>query len=414
MTKVHNSLEFVGGAKISGLPVSTADGEVVVHQQLAGLGGGAVTDAGLAADVFTPANVASAATCDIGAATTTRITITGTTTITSFGTGADRLRFVTFAGALTLTHNGTSLILPGGANITTAAGDTATFASDSSGNWRCLSYNLASGKAVVAPAQADISGLVSALAGKASTGANTFSDAQTIQAANAVIALNKAASGGVNRLQGNTNGSQRWLLDLGNDAAESGSNAGSNFAVHRYADNGSYLGLVLEIVRSTGAMNLGGSPVLTAATVGAYAGKWQLIQSTTASAQANVETVFGAGQYSQIKIVAMDVVRASAGTIPVFTLRHSGGAIMTVNPAYITNSAGEAEIFEVTFSLSPATGATNKRYSAEFPFLSAAGELVRGMTFSALTTSVADRVRFNFSSGNITSGKVNVYGLLGS
>jgi hypothetical protein len=39
-----------------------------------------------------------------------------------------------FAGALTLTHNATTLILPGGANITTAAGDTAV-AIPVSGGW---------------------------------------------------------------------------------------------------------------------------------------------------------------------------------------------------------------------------------------------------------------------------------------
>lgn len=93
-------------------------------------------------------NVASAGTCDIGAAAAQRVQITGTTTITSFGTVANELRFVTFAGALTLTHNATSLILPGGANITTAAGDSGILASDASGNWRCLAYQRASGQAL--------------------------------------------------------------------------------------------------------------------------------------------------------------------------------------------------------------------------------------------------------------------------
>lgn len=168
MTKVHNDLEFQGGAKISGLPTSTANGMPVVHEQLAGLGGG-VTTAALAGGVYTPANVASAATCDIGAATTSRVTVTGTTTITSFGTSADRLRVVTFSGALTLTHNATTLILPGSANITTAAGDCGVFLSDASGNWRCVAFERANGKALVAPASADIAGLDAAIAGKASS-----------------------------------------------------------------------------------------------------------------------------------------------------------------------------------------------------------------------------------------------------
>src|SRR5262245_45564453 len=84
--------------------------------------------------------VASAATTDIGAINGSMIEITGTTTITSLGTSTHKLRIVRFSGVLTLTHNATTLILPGGANITTAAGATATFVSDSSGNWRCWSY----------------------------------------------------------------------------------------------------------------------------------------------------------------------------------------------------------------------------------------------------------------------------------
>jgi len=97
---------------------------------------------------FTETDVASAATCNIAAAATLLVRITGTTTITSFGTTAKRLRLIRFAGALTLTHNATSLILPGGANILTAAGDTATAASDASGNWRVTSYQRADGSAL--------------------------------------------------------------------------------------------------------------------------------------------------------------------------------------------------------------------------------------------------------------------------
>ncbi len=84
--------------------------------------------------------VASATTCDIGAVSGSSIAISGVVTITGLGTKTNRRRFVRFSGALVLTHNGTSLILPGAQNITTAAGDTAAFASDASGNWRCLYY----------------------------------------------------------------------------------------------------------------------------------------------------------------------------------------------------------------------------------------------------------------------------------
>lgn len=91
-------------------------------------------------------DVPSATTTDIGSATGEFIDITGATTITSLGTvGAGIVRTVRFTGALTLTHNATSLILPGGVNITTANGDMAIFRSLGAGNWVCVSYSPISG-----------------------------------------------------------------------------------------------------------------------------------------------------------------------------------------------------------------------------------------------------------------------------
>lgn len=88
--------------------------------------------------------IASAATVDIGAESKFGLNVTGSTAITSLGSVANVRKRLRFSGALTLTHNGTSLILPGGANITTAAGDIAEFVSDNSGNWRCVFYTVAS------------------------------------------------------------------------------------------------------------------------------------------------------------------------------------------------------------------------------------------------------------------------------
>lgn len=91
-------------------------------------------------------DVASTATADVGAVAGLMHDITGTTTITSLGTVSSGVwKLLKFEGALTLTHNATSLILPGAANITTADGDTALFMSEGSGNWRCHHYTRALG-----------------------------------------------------------------------------------------------------------------------------------------------------------------------------------------------------------------------------------------------------------------------------
>jgi len=81
-------------------------------------------------------DVASASSTDLGAAVGRIVDVTGTTTITSFGTVAAGIwRIVRFTGALTLTHHATSLILPGAANIVTVAGDCLVAVSLGSGNW---------------------------------------------------------------------------------------------------------------------------------------------------------------------------------------------------------------------------------------------------------------------------------------
>ena len=80
--------------------------------------------------------------------------VTGTVTITDIDLTTDapgREFTLIFDGALTLTHNATTLILPGGTNITTAAGDSGVFRSEGSDNIRCIAYTKADGTAVVGP-----------------------------------------------------------------------------------------------------------------------------------------------------------------------------------------------------------------------------------------------------------------------
>ncbi len=102
------------------------------------------------------ATMAVAATVDLGALPVLKVALTGTGTVTSFGTGPNRVRLLRFTGAATLAHNAASLVLPGGANLVTAAGDMAVAVSDASGNWRVLDVTRASGKPVTGPASADI------------------------------------------------------------------------------------------------------------------------------------------------------------------------------------------------------------------------------------------------------------------
>jgi hypothetical protein len=75
--------------------------------------------------------------------------VTGTTNFAAFTVAADRQFTIQFDGILTMTHHATNLDLPGEANITTAAGDVATFQSTAANQVQCINYTRADGTAIV-------------------------------------------------------------------------------------------------------------------------------------------------------------------------------------------------------------------------------------------------------------------------
>lgn len=88
----------------------------------------------------------SGSTVDLSTAGGNFVHITGTATITSFGTLPAGARFVlVFDDACLLTYNATSLIIQGGANKTTAANDACMIISEGGGNWRIVGYFAISG-----------------------------------------------------------------------------------------------------------------------------------------------------------------------------------------------------------------------------------------------------------------------------
>lgn len=91
--------------------------------------------------------VASAATTNIWATAGDYLHITGTTTITSLGTApyAGACKTVIFDGVLTLTHNATTLLCPGGRSILTAANDRAVVRADTTANMVIVDFIPAGG-----------------------------------------------------------------------------------------------------------------------------------------------------------------------------------------------------------------------------------------------------------------------------
>src|SRR5687768_14209927 len=94
-------------------------------------------------------DIASASTCDIGAMASTKLRITGTTTITSFGTVYRGPIILRMAAALTITYNATTLVCPGNTSLVTAAGDVLmafpkTTTSGTSNGWQIVLLSRAS------------------------------------------------------------------------------------------------------------------------------------------------------------------------------------------------------------------------------------------------------------------------------
>lgn len=92
--------------------------------------------------------IPSATTTDLGSAFAHVVQITGTTTITSFGTSASLtapIYVVRFTGSLTLTYNPSSMLLPMASSITTQPGDALIAQYLGAGAWKVLFYQNFSG-----------------------------------------------------------------------------------------------------------------------------------------------------------------------------------------------------------------------------------------------------------------------------
>lgn len=74
----------------------------------------------------------------------------------------------------------------------------------------------------------------------------------------AVLALDKTGttSAAINAYR---SGVLRWQILLGNNSAESGANAGSDFAINRFSDVGATLAQAFSILRSNGQVNVAGT-----------------------------------------------------------------------------------------------------------------------------------------------------------
>lgn len=99
-------------------------------------------------------------------------------------------------------------------------------------------------------------------AGDTMTGSLNFSKSTTVGIGIATsdspyINLQKGASGKASTIAGLTGANLRWQMHLGDTAAESGTNAGSNFNLFRYTDAGALIAPALSVLRRNGYVMVG-------------------------------------------------------------------------------------------------------------------------------------------------------------
>ena len=87
--------------------------------------------------------------------------------------------------------------------------------------------------------------------------ANASNYAATVVVAPNEINLNTTPGPAGNLIQGQAAGVPRWQIQLGNGAAETGGNAGSDFGIYGFSDSGAYLNNPLAITRASGGVSVG-------------------------------------------------------------------------------------------------------------------------------------------------------------
>jgi hypothetical protein len=96
---------------------------------------------------------------------------------------------------------------------------------------------------------------------------DTMTGDLSLASASPQLALNANAGANARIIAGQTNGSSRWALFMGDGTAEGGSNTGSDFDLLSYTDAGAYLATPLKFARSNSAATMAGT-LTTVGTVG--------------------------------------------------------------------------------------------------------------------------------------------------
>jgi hypothetical protein len=140
-----------------------------------------------------------------------------------------------------------------------------------------------------------------------------------------VVNKSSGTTGAANNFWGQTAGSQRWNLSLGDQVTESGSNAGSNFSLTNFSDTGVALGTALNIVRATSLATFSGQIVCISGTISCQA-------AAAAGGNANYAMLNSAGVAT-----GFCFYNTSAGQLTLTNINGGGSAFLDPSGGFFVN-----------------------------------------------------------------------------
>lgn len=218
---------------------------------------------------------------------------------------------------------------------------------------------------------------------------------------NVFLTLNKGQSGQANEIVGDTNGSNRWIVEVGDTEAESGSNNGSNFTITACSDTGAVLQTPFLITRSTGLIYIFNGLNLAGGLIGAGA----VSLSGTVSLSNGLSVTAGATSIQSLAVALTSVFTGAAtfnGGISV-----SGAAATISNGLTVAGTATFANGFAVSGSLG--TFSAGLTVSAGAISLSSSS----GVTISGASATISNGVAISgtasFANGFTVSGAAGTF-----
>lgn len=274
---------------------------------------------------------------------------------------------------------------PGGANTTIQFNDTSTFSGSGNFTFNKTTNTVNLTGSLLVTGSTNTLGTVTV---SGSVGINTTADAQSLLHIDGGASVNRVimdANNNVPRIFSfRTDNSQRWAFRV--DDNETGANAGANFQLRRYADNGSFIDAPISLNRATGGITI--------------------IHPISASAGIT-GSLFGSSSFATTSSHALNAVSASFATQ---ALSSSFASTASFAPNYVLTSATSSMLqpYVLTsqtssMSVASASVATSASYALTASFaLNSGGGAAFPFTGSAII------------SGSLTvTGSANVQGAIG-